>query len=551
VMGDSTASAQPAWGLSTLEYNEAAISAPRLRLLQMDAQPYVAGTRVRTASEFLATNNVGNVTAASGAFSPPADIKAYRFEQQMTAHRSGIAHGGGATASDAGKLPADTTAYSRLRQERAESLAVVYSGVSGYVGLESGAKTEVKEHPNDAMNVSLYVIAVQHRGSNGAYEGTGVGGAAGYTNEFQAIPSATPFRPPLLTPWPHVGGSHVGTVVGPAGEEIYTDKHGRVQVVFKWDLEDAKTLDRSCWIRVAQSFAGQNYGSVFLPRIGHEVLVEFLDGNPDNPVVVGSLYNSANLPPWTLPDNKTQSGIKTKSSLKGGADNFNELLFEDKKGNERINVQAEKDLITLVKNDETRTVGHDRTTTIKHDETKTVKEGNETTTIELGWQKITVADNNRTLHVEKEHTITVNGNEQLTVAKDRTVTVDQNQITKITKDHTVGIDGKQTRTIKQDDKTTVSMGNSSLEVSMGNIDMKAPLGNITIEASLGKITLEAMTGIELKCGASSIKMTAMDITIQAPMVTVEGQIMNTIKGAMIQVDATGMLMAKGIVTMIG
>jgi type VI secretion system secreted protein VgrG len=551
VLGDSTASAQAAWGVAQLKYNEVTDTVPRLTTVRVDAKPYVSESRVRTASEFLATSNVGNATPAVGSYKAPGDVKAYYFEQQMTGHRSGITHSGGASASDAGKLPGDTKAYSKLRQEHAEAMAVVYTGECRYTGLEAGAKTEIVDHPNPAMNGPLFVIAVSHSGSNGSYFASDNTEKARYSNRFEAIPASTPFRPDRITPWPQVGGSHVGTVVGPAGEEIYTDKHGRVQVVFKWDLEDAKTLERSCWIRVAQSFAGQNFGAVWLPRIGHEVIVEFLDGNPDNPVVVGSLYNSANLPPWTLPDNKTQSGVKTKSTLKGGADNFNQMRFEDKKGEEHINVQAEKDLITLVKNDETRDVGHDRTTTIKNDETKTVKEGNETTTIEKGWQKITVKDNDRTLLVEKEHTITVNGNEQTTVAKDRTVTVKQNQVTKITQDHTVGIDGKQTRTIKQDDKTTVSMGNSALEVKLGNIDVKADLGNITIKAGVGKITLEALQGIDIKCGGASISMTPMGITIKAPMVTVEGQIQTQVKGLMVQVDAQAMLMAKGAITMIG
>lgn len=550
VLGDSTASAQAAWGVDSLKYNDVAQSEQRLTALRVDSEPYVAETRVRTASEFLATTNVGNMTKSSGAFSPPSDIKSYLFEQQMTEHRTGISHGGGLAAADAGKLPEDTKAYSRLRQERAESLAVCYVGESNYVGLETGAKTEVKEHPVGNMNQPLFVIAVRHSGGNGSYEGNDAASVAHYRNTFEAVPAATPFRPAHVTPWPRVGGSHVGTVVGPAGEEIYTDKHGRVQVVFKWDLDDSKTLDRSCWIRVAQSFAGQQYGSVFLPRIGHEVLVEFLDGNPDNPVVVGSLYNSANLPPWVLPDNKTQSGIRTKSTLKGGADNHNELRFEDKKGDEQIWVQAEKNLDTFVKNDETRKVMHDRTTTIKNHEIKTVTEGNETHTIEKGWQHITVEDNERTLHVEKDHTITVNGNESITVAMNRDLVIRQNQTHKVTEDNTVTIDGKQTRTIKKDDATTVSDGDSSLKVAKGNIDVKADKGNMTIKAAMGAITIEAMQKITLKVGSNSVVIDQTGVTVKGMMVKVEGECMTTVKAPMTTVSGDGMLTLKGGVTMI-
>ena len=353
-----------------------------------------------------------------------------------------------------------------------------------------------------------------------------------------------------MTPWPHVGGSHVGTVVGPEGEEIYTDPHGRVQVVFKWDQDDSKKLDHSCWIRVAQSFAGQNFGSVFLPRIGHEVLVEFLDGNPDNPVIVGSLYNSANLPPWTLPDNKTQSGVRTKSTLKGGAENYNELRFEDKKDEEQIYVQAEKDLDTLVKNDETREVLHDRTTMITNDDTRTVEEGTDTHTIEKGEQFITVKDNNRTLHVEKTHTVTVNGEEKITVEKDRTVKVNANQKHVVANDNTVTIRGKQTRTITGDDSTKVEQGNVKLEVGMGNLDTQVKLGNIVEKASLGSITLEALQKITLKVGASSIIVDQTGVTIKGLMVKVEGTAMAQVKAPMTQVNGDGMVMFKGAITMI-
>lgn len=551
ILCDSVASAQPAWGVSQLEYHEAEMNAPRLLALQVESVPYVAETRVRTASEFLATNNISDVTPASGKFHPPADIKAYRFEQQLASQRTGISHSGGAVASDAAKLPPDVKAVSRLRQELAETMSVCYSGTTRYAGLETGSKTDIVKHPYDVMNVAVFITSVWHEGSNGSYGG-GDGEQAYYQNQFVGIPAGTPYRPARSTPWPHVGGSHVAHVVGPAGEEIYTDKHGRIQVVFKWDLDASTALEHSCWVRVAQSFAGQQFGSVWLPRIGHEVIVEFLDGNPDNPVVVGSLYNSANLPPWALPDHKTQSGVKTKSTLKGGAENYNQVRFEDKKGSEHINVQAEKDLITLVKNDETRTVGHDRVTKIKNDETKTVEEGNETTTIKKGWQKITVADNDRTLHVAKNHIVAVDVDETISIGGDRVVSIDGEQTHSIKKDNTVKIDGKQTRTIKQDDKTTVSMGNATREVSMGNIKEEAKLGNISIKADVGSITIEALQGITLKCGpTSSITMSPQGIVISGLQFQAEGIVQAEVKGVIVQVNAKAMLMAKGAITMIG
>ncbi len=549
VLGDSTKSAQPAWGVSSLKYNEHAMTEPRLTSLSVESQPYVAETRVRTASEFLATVNVGNATASSGSFHPPGDMKAYRFEQQMTAHRSGITHSGGQSASDMAKLSDDTKAYSRLRQERAETMSVCYQGESGYVGLEAGAKSTVVDHPNADMNKDLFVVAVRHTGSNGSYIASDANDKPSYTNRFEAIPAETQYRPALVTPWPHVGGSHTGTVVGPDGEEIYTDKHGRVQVVFKWDIDDAKKLDKSCWIRVVQPFAGQQFGIQFIPRIGHEVLIEFLDGNPDNPVVVGSLYNGANLPPYALPDNKTQSGIKTKSTLKGSTENYNELRFEDKKGEEHINVQAEKDLHTLVKNDETRNVGNDRTTVIHHQDEKTVEEGDDLTTVLKGEQHIKVSDNNRTLHVEKDHTVTVNGNEKVTVKLNRDVTVQGDQSHSVTGDDTVTINGKQTTKIKKDHAVTIEEGNDKLEVSQGNLDVQVKMGNVTTKADLGKVTIEAMQKIELKVGGNSIVIDQTGVTIKGIMVKVEGTAMAEVKSVMTD-EGSAMTMVKGGITMI-
>jgi len=541
VLADSVASAQPAWGVDTLRYAVGEATDSQLMALRVENQPFVAETRVRTASEFLTTSNVGNVVNSGGVFKPPADLKAYAFEQQLTAHRSGISHSGGETASDISKLPNDTKVYARIRQEAAESHAVLYRGQSSYAGLQCGAKTTVADHPTAALNVELFVLGVHHFGANGSFMG-GDDAAPTYSNHFEAIPAGTPYRPPRRTPWPHVGGSHVGTVVGPEGEEIYTDKFGRVQVVFRWDVENATTLDRSCWIRVAQPFAGQSFGAVFLPRIGHEVLVEFLDGNPDNPVIVGSLYNSANMPPWTLPDNKTQSGVRTKSSLQGAADAFNELRFEDKKDSELIYVQAQKDLETLVK--------HDRTTTITNNELRTVKEGFDHHFVEKGEQLIEVKDNNRTLKVKKNHTVVVEGEESITVTKKRSVVVEDEQSHEITKDNTLKVQGKQTSTITGNDSTKVEQGNAVLEVSMGNITEQAKMGNITIKADIGAITIQAMQKIELKVGGSSVVIDMSGVTIKGPMIKIEGQGMAQIKAPMTQVNGDGMLMLKGGITMI-
>ncbi|WP_373063240.1 type VI secretion system Vgr family protein [Gemmatimonas sp.] len=542
IWSDSVASAKPAWGVSKLAFIEASDDTSRLIGLGVDANPFVSKTHLRTASEFLAMKSVDGSTTSTGAFTAPSSVSAYLFDQQIAAQRD--------PALAPNKVPYDAKVYSKLRQELAEVTAEVYHGSSTYVGLEPGAKSDVVNLSNTSLNASLFITKVVHRGSNGDYFANDSAPHV-YENEFEAIPAATPFRPARTSPWPRIGGSHTAVVVGPDGDEIYTDEWGRVQVVFKWEEEHKLDLKHSCWVRVATSSAGQQFGSVFLPRIGHEVIIEFLDGNPDNPIITGSLYNSANKHPWPLPGKRNSSGIRTKSTLKGGADDFNELRFDDTKGAELIYTQAQTDLETLVKNDERRNVQHDRTTTIKNNEEKTVTEGWEKTTISKGEQFITVADNNRTLHVEKEHTVTVNGNESVTVTKDRTITVKSNQIHKVTQNNTVTIDGKQNTTVKKNDTTTIDQGNSKLVVQMGNIDINAKMGNITVKADMGKITIEAMQAIELKVGASKVIIDNTGVTIEGLMVKIDGKVMTEVKGgAIAKVEGGGVTMIKGGITMI-
>ncbi len=191
-----------------------------------------------------------------------------------------------------------------------------------------------------------------------------------YRNSFLAFPSSLTFRPPMTTPRPVIAGTQTATVTGPSGEEIYTDQYGRVKAQFHWDLVGTKDEKSSCWMRVAHGWAGKAWGSVFIPRIGQEVVVSFLEGNPDRPLVTGCVYNSEFTTPYTLPDDQTKSTIKSNSS-KGGS-GFNEFRFEDKAGAEEIFLQAQKDMNVSVLNNETKTVTKDRTLTVSGNEKTTV-----------------------------------------------------------------------------------------------------------------------------------------------------------------------------------
>ena len=206
-----------------------------------------------------------------------------------------------------------------------------------------------------------------------------------YQNSFTCIPHRLPYRPLRKTPRPIIHGLQTATVVGGAGKEIDVDTHGRVVVQFHWDRQGRRDHTSSCRVRVAQNWAGKGWGLIAHPRIGQEVLVEFLEGDPDRPIVTGRVYNAEQVPPYALPAKDTQTGIKSRSSPGGATSNFNELRFEDKKGTEEIYLQAEKDLNALVKNDEARIIHRNQTITLlRGSRSITLKEGNDALTVLKG-----------------------------------------------------------------------------------------------------------------------------------------------------------------------
>jgi len=401
--------------------------------------------------------------------------------------------------------------YARLRLEAEEARQHVVRGAGGCRGMQAGHRFDLKEHYRKDVNQAYQLLEVRHQARAGDYRAWDTE-PLDYQNTFVAIPHSVPYRPPLRTPRPGPVGYQTAVVVGKAGEEIWTDKHGRVKVQFHWDRKGKKDENSSCWVRVSNAWAGKSWGAIHIPRIGQEVVVEFLEGDPDRPLIVGRVYNADQVPPYALPDQGTQSGIKSRSSKGGSPDNFNEIRFEDKKGSEHVFAQAEKDLTVNVKNDEKRTVLHDRTTEVTNNDTRTVKEGDDTTTVEKGNQTVTVKQGNQVISVDQ-------GDQSLTVKT-----------------------GKQAVTLNQ--------GNQEITLKMGNQTTKLDMGNVTIKAAMGKVTIEAMQGIELKVGQSSMKIEQQGITVGGMMLKLEGQIQTEVKGAMTTVKGDGMLTVKGGITMI-
>jgi type VI secretion system secreted protein VgrG len=300
-----------------------------------------------------------------------AFISGYNLEAPSVSLQSATQSptGGTGEAYEFGGLANRTKAYNdllaKVRIERQETERSAIAGSSVIPDVRAGYKFVLNDQSGAGLEGAYLVTSVRHaafvRVTNGV-------STFFYGNRFEVIPDSVQFRPALRTPKPQAQ-SCTAVVTGPAGQEIYTDKYGRIKVQFHWDRYGVKDDKSSAWVRVASPWAGNAYGVSFLPRVGHEVLVEFIQGNPDQPVVVGSLYNAEKMPPYALPANQTVSTIKTRSSPGGTANNYNEIRFEDKKGSEALQISAEKDLNVSAKNDATLAVGHNLSGNVANDAT--------------------------------------------------------------------------------------------------------------------------------------------------------------------------------------
>jgi len=341
---------------------------------------------------------------------------------------------------------ADGTQWAEDRLDEHQSRFQMAHGGSNAHGIEVGRLLELARHPRPDQNDKYLITAIAVNAHVEAYESSnGANSSAGaFRCDFSAIPSAQQFRPPRRTPKPFVQGPQTAVVVGPGGEEIFTDKYGRVKVQFHWDRLGKKNEKSSCWVRVSHPWAGKNFGAIHIPRMGQEVVVDFLEGDPDQPLITGRVYNAEQMPPWDLPANATQSGILTRSSKGGSAANANALRFEDKKGAEQVWLHAEKNQDIEVENDETHWVGHDRTKTIDHDETVHVKH-----------DRTETVDNNETITVHGMRTETVDKNETITVHQNRTEKVDLNEGITIGVNRTESVGANETITVGANRSVTV------------------------------------------------------------------------------------------------
>ena len=310
----------------------------------------------------------------------------------------------------------------RVRLEEKKTLEESAEGNSNCLRLSPGYTFELSKHDFRTINKQYLIVTVTHKGTQSHVLGeqSGIGGDSSYSNEFLAIPADVTLRPERMLMKPTVGGLQSAMVVGPPGEEIYPDEYGRIKVQFHWDREGQRNERSSCWLRISQPWSGQSWGMISIPRVGDEVLVDFINGDPDWPIVVGSVNNAQSPALYPLPDNKTRSGIRTRSYPNGSRDNFHELRFEDKKGSEEIYLQSEKDWNILVKNNKAQNVGHDEVLQVGNNRLKTVGMDQME---QVGRNHAEVIGANKTVAVgsNKNETVAMNSAESIGLAKELTV----------------------------------------------------------------------------------------------------------------------------------
>jgi type VI secretion system secreted protein VgrG len=397
--------------------------------------------------------------------------------------------------------PEDASRYARYRLEAEEARREEIRGEGNCRWMQTGHTFELQGHFNADTNGEYVLTSIRHACGTAGFR-TGESESFDYRNTFMCMPAGIPFRPPLSTPAPQVRGSQTAIVVGPEGEEVWTDKYGRVKIQFHWDREGRRNEDSSCWVRVATPWGGKGYGSVSVPRIGNEVLVDFLEGNPDRPIIVASVYNAEQMPPFELPGSGIQMGMKSRSSPGGGG--YNEITATDTKGKEQMTVNAQYDMSTAVGNDETHTVGNNRTASVAVDETCDV-------------------GSNQVLSVGADQDLSVGGNRSVSVGGNEDVNVGGNQGTSVAGDRSVDVGGSD----------AISSGSDMSHAAGANLKLDAAAN---LEASAGANgKLSAGANIDVEAGAS-IKLSAGGSTIEIGpggiKITSGGMI--ELKGAMIK-----------------
>lgn len=418
----------------------------------------------------------------------------------------------------------DKLANIRMQEEEAGITTITGSGECR--AFTSGYKFDLKDYYRKDMNNKAYVLTSLGHSARQGYATEDAISEFSYANNFTCIPFDVPYRPPRRTPKPVVEGVQTAIVVGPSGEEIYTDEHGRVKVQFHWDREGKKDDKSSCWIRVSQVHAGMGFGGIDIPRIGEEVITDFLEGDPDLPIITGRVYNGTNKPPTGLPGAKMVSGLKSNSTPGGGGDNT--ITLDDTKGKEKITIHGQYDMNTTVDHDQTLTVHNNRTCTIDVNDSETV--GNNQT-ISVGV--------NQNISIGAIKTTTIGAAYQISVGAAMNETVGGAKGEEIGGAKAVAVGGVSIEDVGSN-KSVTAGGNISNKAG-GNISLLAG-GKITIkgdgnvEIKGPKISISGDSEVTISVGGSTIKVTPGGIEISGAKITSAAQGVNEITGATVKLN---------------
>ncbi len=429
----------------------------------------------------------------------------------------------------------DGTDYSQIRIQELHSRYEIVHGVSNARGISTGYTFTLANSPRSDQNREYLITSASYHLSGYTYgSSSGKGGQEGelYTCQFTAIDSTKPFRSARVTPKPLIQGPQTAMVVGASGEEIHTDQYGRIVVQFHWDRYGKADENSSCWVRVSQAaWAGKKYGAMYIPRVGHEVIVEFLEGDPDQPIVTGRVYNADAMPPYDLPANKTMTTLKSASST--GASGFNELRFEDKTGSEQVFVHAEKDYHLRVKNDRIETILNDQHLHVTNNHFEKVDANRH---VEIGVS-----------HFEKiatDHNLDIGGKQALHVTGSQSYAVDGDLIHeiggaasyKVTKKYYLSV--TDDLVIESAASITIKVGGNSIAIGPDGIALKGTL-----------IKAEADTTMDIK-GAQTTITGSATMDVKGAATTVSGDATADVKGAMVSLKGDGMATIKGGIVMI-
>lgn len=378
------------------------------------------------------------------------------------------------------------TSKARIAMEGFETNTTLYEATVNAHWLSCGEVFTLTGHPTD--NDTYRVQSLSLEASNNFESSTG-----GYRCDIHALRNSVKWRPVCTRTPPDIAGVLIAKVVGPSSEEIHTDEFGRIKIQFPWDSENKNDDTSSCWVRLSQPWAGSKFGFQFIPRVGSEVLVSFIQGNPDFPLVTGSVYNGQNKLPFTLPDEKTESGFASRSTSKGGMEDGHRLSFNDKKGEEKLTITAQKDLLLTVKNDVTSEVKHEVKSKIGAHRNTEITKGDDTLVLKQG-----------SLHI----------------------------------------------TLNKGDMQQKVTGNMTTSLSNGNYSLTATGGSGKIKTDKSCV-IESTQSIELKVGSNKIAISPSGITISGTMIKIEGSGTAELKGAMTTVQGSGMTQIKGGIINIG